>query len=217
MVVDVTGGGRTMCGRDSDREGRPSPPFTRPPSSRPKDLARSPIFHGPSAQRPGVGARGVMSVTVFHNRYLLFASPPPHLANIPHFPGPVLPTLSPCVPPPPPGLLTSPFPFSPPLFTTTSTCLFIRPHRQAPMFICLGPWYIFSISGEIYFSSLMAWFHLLFSFCLAQKGKRGDERGTGRGWLKRLILGKYFRIIYVSINVILIETRLRVEQYIKGG
>lgn len=90
-----------MCGRDSDREGRPSPPFTRPPSSRPKDLARSPIFHGPSAQRPGVGARGVMSVTVFHNRYLLFASPPPHLANIPHFPGPVLPTLSPCVPPPP--------------------------------------------------------------------------------------------------------------------
>lgn len=35
--------------------------------------------------------------------------------------------------------------------------------------------------------------------------------------MKRLILGKYFRIIYVSINVILIETRLRVEQYIKGG
>lgn len=100
-----------MCGRDSDREGRPSPPFTRPPSSRPKDLARSPIFHGPSAQRPGVGARGVMSVTVFHNRYLLFASPPPHLANIPHFPGPVLPTLSPCVPPPlPPAFSPHPFP-----------------------------------------------------------------------------------------------------------
>lgn len=97
-----------MHGRDSDRGRAAVASIHRSLHPAPKDFARTPIFHGQSvqAQAAGSGVPGVMSVTVFHNRYLLFAPPLlPHLAISSLLP--FLPTFSPCIPPPLPGPLTS--------------------------------------------------------------------------------------------------------------
>lgn len=142
-----------MHGRDSDRGRAAVASIHRSLHPAPKDFARTPIFHGQSvqAQAAGSGVPGVMSVTVFHNRYLLFAPPsspispyPPSSPSSPHFLH--------AYPPPSLALSPQPFPFPTPLcfYHCVHMCLYL-PHRQAPMFICSSPGYIFSISGEIYF------------------------------------------------------------------
>lgn len=117
-----------MHGRDSDRGRAAVASIHRSLHPAPKDFARTPIFHGQSvqAQAAGSGVPGVMSVTVFHNRYLLFAPPPPPPSR--HILPPPLPPhiFSMHTPPPPWPSHLNPFPsrrrFA---FTTVSTCVFI--------------------------------------------------------------------------------------------